>query len=423
MEDLAYALIAAFVVFYGAFSKRLDSTVISGPMVFVAFGIILSSEVTGLVTFKEHTLINIIANITLILILFSDASRINLSLFWKEQDLPRRLLGLGLPLTILLGFFVAVLFLTGLPLWQAAVLATVLAPTDAALAQAVINSERVPGRIRQALNTKSGLNDGICFPILLLFIYLADTSSGQYPTSYWLRFISIQLILGPIIGIIVGYIGGKIVVWSVNKGYITGNFQRLSIIGLSFLAFFTAELIGGNGFISAFFAGLIFGNTARKVSGPIYHFGEAEGDLFILLTFLLFGAVMVPEVAKNFNWSYVIYALISLTVIRMIPVAISLIGKGLTLPSFLYLGWFGPRGAASILYVLLVVDKSELSGEEIIFKIATLTVLMSVFLHGLTAVPGAKAYSQAIEKTPSERISSEMKEVRELPTRKTARKL
>lgn len=418
MEDLAFALIAAFVILYGAVSKRLESTVISGPMVFVVFGFILSSEVTGLITYKEHTLINIIANITLILILFSDASRINLTLFRKEQDIPRRLLGLGLPLTILAGFSVALLFLTDLPLWQTAVLATVLAPTDAALAQAVINSDRVPGRIREALNVESGLNDGICFPILLLFIYLADTSGGHQPAHYWVRFIGSQLVLGPAVGIAVGYIGGKIVLWSVKKGYITGNFQRLSIVGLSFLAFFAAELIGGNGFMSAFFAGLMFGNIARTVSAPIYHFGEAEGELFIMLTFLLFGAIMVPDAVENFSWIYLLYALLSLTVVRMIPVAISLIGKGLSTPSFLYLGWFGPRGAATILYVLLVVDRSNLSGQETIFKITAAAVLLSVFLHGLTAVPGAKAYASAIEETPSHKKDSEMREVRELPTRK-----
>ncbi len=417
MENLAFALIAAFVILYGAVSKRLESTIISGPMVFVIFGFILSGEVTGLITNKDHTLINIIANMTLILILFSDASRINLGLFWKEQDLPRRLLGLGLPLTILAGVFVGVLILTGLPLWQAAILATVLAPTDAALAQAVINSERVPGRIRQALNVESGLNDGICFPILLLFIYLADTSGGHYPASYWMRFITFQLILGPVIGIVIGYIGGKLVLWSVNKRFMSGNFQRLSIIGLSFLAFFSADLIGGNGFMSAFFAGLIFGNTARKVSGTIYNFGEAEGELFILLTFMLFGAVMIPDVVQSISWIYIIYALISLTIIRMIPVAVSLIGKGLTTPSLLYLGWFGPRGAASILYVLLVVDKSNLSGESVIFTITAVTVLLSVFLHGLTAVPGATAYASAIDKAPPEKKDSEMKEVRHLPTR------
>jgi sodium/hydrogen antiporter len=418
MEPLGYALIATFVLLYGLVSKRLQNTIITDPIVFVLFGFFLSGSVTGLVTSKDHELINIIANLTLILVLFSDASRISLGLFWSEQDIPRRLLGVGLPLTIIAGVFVGAVIFTGLPFWQAAVLATILAPTDAALAQAVINSERVPGRIRQALNVESGLNDGICFPILLLFISLAATSDVNHPASYWVHFIVFQLILGPLVGIFVGYLGGRLVLWAVNKDWMSGNFQRLSIFGLSLMAFFFAVLVGGNGFISAFFSGLIFGNVARKVSDPICEFGEAEGELFILLTFMLFGAIMVPVAIGDLNWLFILYALISLTIVRMIPVAISLIGKRLSTPSILYLAWFGPRGAASILYVLLVVDKYELSGETIIFNVTAITVLLSVFLHGVTAVPGANAYASSLEAVPDEEKDAEMKQVRHLPTRR-----
>lgn len=417
MEPLAYALIAAFVVLYGVVSKKLDSTIISGPMIFVIFGFLLSGSVTGLITSKDHTLINIIANLTLILVLFSDASRISLGLFRREQDLPKRLLGIGLPLTIFVGVFAGLFLFTGIPLWQAAILATILAPTDAALAQAVINSERVPGRIRQALNVESGLNDGICFPILLLFIYLADTSGGVRPASYWIQFITFQLILGPLAGTVVGYVGGKAVLWGTKSKWMSGNYQRLSGLALAVTAYFVADLLGGNGFMSAFFAGLIFGHVARKVSGPIYDFGEAEGQLFILLTFMLFGAVMVPDALGGISWRYILYAIISLSVIRIIPVAISLIGKGLSTPSLLYMGWFGPRGAASILYVLIVVDKHDFSAENIIFNVTAITVLLSVFLHGLTAVPGANAYAESIEKMPTEDKNPEMKKVKHMPTR------
>lgn len=197
----------------------------------------------------------------------------------------------------------------------------------------------------------------------------------------------------------------------------TANYQRLSGLALAVAAFFAAELVGGNGFMSAFFAGLIFRNVTTKVSNPIYEFEEAEGEILILLTFLLFGAVMVPDALVGISWRYILYAIISLTVIRIIPVAISLIGKGLSAPSILYVGWFAPRGAASILYVLLVVDKHNLSGESIIFNITTLTVLLNIFLHGLTAVPGANAYAASLEKTPMESKGSEMKEVRQIPTR------
>ena len=417
IEHLAYALIAAFVVLYGIVSKRLENTVISGPMVFVIFGFILSSDVTGLITSKDHTLINIIANLTLILVLFSDASRINLRLFRRDQVLSQRLLGIGLPLTIFVGVFAGLFLFTGIPLWQAAILATILAPTDAALAQAVINSERVPGKIRQALNVESGLNDGICFPILLLFIYLADTSGGVRTTSYWVTFLSFQLVLGPLMGAVVGYLGGKVVLWGLSKNWMSPNFQLLSGLALAVTAFSCAEMIGGNGFMSAFFAGLIFGNVAHKVTDPIYEFGEAEGALLILLTFMLFGAVMLPDTVGNFSWHFVLYAILSLTIVRIVPVAISLIGKGLRFQSLLYLGWFGPRGVASILYVLLVVDKHNLSAENLIFHVTAITVLLSVFLHGLTAVPGANAYASSLEKMRAEDKDPEMQKIQHLPTR------
>jgi NhaP-type Na+/H+ or K+/H+ antiporter len=185
------------------------------------------------------------------------------------------------------------------------------------------------------------------------------------------------------------------------------------------IAFYFADLVGGNGFMSAFFSGLVFGNVARQVCGPIYEFGEAEGELFILLTFMLFGAVMVPEAIGVLNWRTILYALISLTIVRMAPVAISLVGKGLSIPSKLYVGWFGPRGAASILYVLIVVDKHNFSGQNIIFTVTVITVLLSVFLHGLTAVPGANAYASSLDAKPDADKEAETKQVSHMPTRRS----
>ena len=411
MDPLAYALIAAFVILYGVVSNKLESISISGPMVFVAFGFLLSSDVLGLITLKDHVSINLIANLALMLVLFSDASRISLGFLWREQDLPRRLLGIGLPLTIFAGVLLGTLLLTGLPFWQAAVLAAILAPTDAALAQAVINSKRVPQRIRQALNVESGLNDGICLPVLLLFIYLADRSVGDYTVSYWLQFLIFQLVLGPLVGSVIGFFGAKAILWGLNKNWMSPIYQRLSGIALAVTAFYAADLVGGNGFISAFFAGLTTGHIARRVSGPIHKFSRAEEALLILLTFLLFGAVMVPDAIANINWVYILYALLSLTFVRMVPVAVSLIGKKLTFPTILYMGWFGPRGVASILYVLLVVDEYNLSGQKMILDITAITVLLSIFLHGLTAVPGADAYASTLESIPEKEKHAEMQKM------------
>jgi sodium/hydrogen antiporter len=417
MDHLNYAIIATFIIAYGLISKRIRTTAFTGPICFVVFGFLLCPDVTGLITQKNHLVINIIATLTLVFILFSDASRINFSVFRKEHDLPRRLLSIGLPLTIIFGLGSALMIFTGLTIWEAAVLATILAPTDAALAQAVINSERVPQRIREALNVESGLNDGICFPILLLFLSLATMEETGESASYWMTFISLQLILGPIVGSLIGYIGGKLVTKAVESNWMSGKFQRLSVIGLSLMAYLFAGIVGGNGFIAAFFAGLVFGTVARKVSGPIYEFAEAEGELFILLTFMLFGAILVPDVIGQFDPYVLLYAVLSLTVIRIIPVAFSVIGKGLSIPTKLYLGWFGPRGAASILYLLLVVDQYDLVGESIIYQVSTTTILLSVFAHGLTATWGAKVYAATIDATHEQDKQAEMQDCSCLPTR------
>ncbi len=282
MELLTYGVIATFLLAYGVISERIQTTFLTGPIIFVLFGYLLSGNVTGILTSENHLLVYAIANITLILILFSDSSRISLSLYRKEQDLPRRLLGIRLPLTICFGILCGVFLFVDLPFWQIVVLATTLAPTDAALAQAVINSKRVPMRIRQALNVESGLNDGICFPILLLFVSLAETADAASPAFYWLKFIGLQLLLGPLVGMIIGFAGGKLTLWAVEKKWVSENFQRLSVIAVSFMAFCFADLIGGIGFIASFFAGLIFGDVVRKVSEPIYEFGESVGELFIV---------------------------------------------------------------------------------------------------------------------------------------------
>lgn len=416
MEPVAIAVIAIFIIVYGLISKRLESTIISAPIIFVLFGLLLCHKVTGLVSSEDNVFIETIANLTLILVLFIDASRIDLSLLRKEGDLPIVLLVIGLPLTIILGVIIALLLFSGLSIWEAAIIATILAPTDAALAQAVINSERVPGCIRQALNVESGLNDGICLPILLLFISLAGSSEGSQSASYWIKFTSSQLILGPVVGVIIGYIGAKAVSLAVKNEWMSGNFERLSGLALPLIAFFLAEPIDGNGFMAAFFAGLIFGNVAREVAEPIHEFGEAEGALLILLTFMLFGATMVPKAVEGLNLRIIIYAVLSLTVIRMIPVAISVIGKGVLTSTKIFMGWFGPRGAASILYVLLVLGKQSLINESLIFNVSIIAVLLSVFLHGVTAVPGVRAYASSLEVKPED-ITEKMKQVSEMPTR------
>jgi len=418
MDTFTFAVVALFILTFGLVSGRIQKTIISPPMVFVLFGLLVSKRVLGLIeTSAENAFIQTLAELTLVLVLFTDASRIDLRLLRREHDLPIRLLSIGLPLTIISGALLAALIFDVLTFWEAFVLGVILAPTDAALGQAVVSLPKVPVRIRQALNVESGLNDGIALPFLLLFLSLAGAAEQTQPAIYWARFSLLQLVLGPVVGIVVGYLGGKLVVRGTRSGWITHSFQGLSVLGLSVFAFALAELVGGNGFIAAFAAGLILGNTSRSICTYLFEFGEAEGQLLTLLTLMVYGAVMVLPALDHINALVVFYGILSLTVVRMLPVAISLIGVHLQWNSVLFLGWFGPRGIASILYGLLLLEKVNISGREEIFSITITTVLMSVFIHGLTALPGANGYAARAEKMKEEPDRPELVPVTEMPVR------
>jgi NhaP-type Na+/H+ or K+/H+ antiporter len=415
-ETLLIALIAAFILGFGAVSRRIQTTVITAPMVFVVFGLLISEPILGLVHGELETeFVSIIAELTLVIILFTDASRIDLKRLRLQHNIPIRLLGIGLPLTMLAGTLVAMAMFDVPNIWTAAIIAIILAPTDAALGQAVVSSPKVPVRIRQALNIESGLNDGIALPFLLFFVTLAGAAEGPDP-AYWLRFGAGQIILGPIVGLGVGFIGGKLVTWSEDKAWMADAFQKLAAIGISLLAFGLAELIGGNGFLAAFCAGMILGNFFPRACRRLYEFAEAEGQLLTLATFTIYGALMVFPAFEHITFAIVLYAVLSLTIIRMIPVAISLVGLKLQTRTITFLGWFGPRGIASIIYGFIILEEEGLQGQDIIFTIMVITVFFSVFAHGLTAVPAAKRYGAHAESMEDEDMP-EMMPVDEMPVR------
>ncbi len=418
MHTLSFAVIALGILGFALISGLSQRSIITAPMVFVVFGLLVGPHYLGWVEFDlGRDFIHSLAEITLVLVLFIDAARIDLKLVRQEHDLPIRLLGMGLPLTIVLGSIITVQMFPQFTIWEAIILAVILSPTDAALGQAVVSRKDIPVRIRQTLNIESGLNDGMVLPIILVLLSISAATQHSYALLDWIRLVSSQIILGPIVGVGVGYLGGKIIDLGGDKGWITHTFQDLSTLALALFAFALAELVGGNGFISSFCAGIAIGNTSRNVCNCLYDFGEAEGQLLVLLTFLVFGAILVPTALTHMNWQLAIYIGLSLTVIRMLPVALSLAGAKLRIPSILFLGWFGPRGLASILFGLLIVEKSELVAKESVLEVIVATVLASIFLHGLTAAPGAKLYADWLEKMRKKVKCTEHQEVCELPLR------
>jgi NhaP-type Na+/H+ or K+/H+ antiporter len=383
---------------FGLVSRRLEGTVLTAPLLFVAAGVLLGPAALGLVEFKldYHTVL-LLGEIALAIVLFSDAARTNLSTLRQNEGLPLRLLGIGMPLTIALGTAVAALLLTDLTFWEAAIVGTVLAPTDAALGQAVVSNPRVPVRVRQALNVEAGLNDGLSVPFLALFLTLAVAEEELQPASYWIRFALEQIGFGALVGVGVGLVGGWLVSRASHRGWMTDSFQRLALLALALIAWALADQIGGNGFIAAFVGGLAVGPTVERVGVRLIHFTEAEGQLLNLTVFFIFG-VLVIGLLQPLTWEVALYALLSLSVIRMLPVGISLIGTHLRSISVLFMGWFGPRGLASIVLGLIVVEEAPmLGGRDQIEAVVALTVLLSVLLHGVTAAPLSAAYARRVE--------------------------
>ncbi len=395
MDLITLAVIAAGLLLYSLVSGRLQGTLVTAPMVFAIFGLVAGAGGLNVVQVDVgHTAIHFITEFTLILVLFADASRFDLNRVRRDHNLPVRMLSIGLPLAIAAGAFVAAILFPSVSLWEAALLAALLAPTDAALGQTVVNAKAVPVRIRQSINIESGLNDGIALPAVLLFAALADSQHGATQAGDWVRFSLMQVTLGPLIGIFVGYVGARSLDIATERGWMNTPFQGIAILSLAVISYVSAELLGGNGFISAFIGGMVFGNTLRHPCTFLFEFIETEGQLLMLITFLIFGAALLPEALANVSTAHFVYAGLSLTVIRMIPIAISLIGTGLRLPTKLFLGWFGPRGLASILFVLLILEESEIPHREEIFSITVITVALSILLHGLSAAPFAKIYGR-----------------------------
>ena len=395
MDLDAVAVVTSGFLLYSLVSGRLSGTSVTAPLVFVLFGLAVGEGGLALADIDaSHSVIHIVAELTLILVLFTDAARIDVGQVRRDHNLPVRMLVVGLPLAIVTGTLVATWLFPAFSVWEAALLAALLAPTDAALGQSVVSAQVVPIRIRQAINVESGLNDGIALPAVLLLAALAGTAHDVTDPSEWIRFGVMQVTLGPLAGILLGYLGAHLLDVAAARGWASSAFQGIGILSLAIFIYVAAELVGGNGFIATFVGGMFFGNTLRHPCTFLFEFMETEGQLLMLMTFLVFGATLLPEGLAHASPMTVVYALLSLTIIRMVPISTSLVGSGVRLPTHLFLGWFGPRGLASILFVLLILEDSEVPHRHELLVITVVTVALSVVLHGVSAAPLANAYGR-----------------------------
>jgi len=393
MDDWALAGIAVVLIAYAAVSGRLASTPVTQAMVFVAVGLLAGDRVLGLIEadaagqFVRH-----LAEATLTLVLFTDAVRVNRGRLRRESLVPARLLGVGLPLTIVAGTVAGLALLPGLDLWTAAALATMLAPTDAALGLPVVSNRRLPSRIRQGLNVESGLNDGVCVPLLIIFLTIAEAEEGAAHVEP-LRVIAEEIGFGAVAGVAAGALGAWVLRGFAARGWMEGTWKQINAVATPLLAYVTASALGGSGFIAAFVAGIVYGAVAGEHAEATTFLAEESGELLNAVTFLLFGAVLLGPALGGPDWRVIGYAVLSLTVVRMLPVALAMAGTGMRRVTVGFLGWFGPRGLASIVFVLILVDRTALPQESLLLAVVTWTVALSVYAHGLTAGPGANRYA------------------------------
>ena len=411
------AIVAVTLLGFAAISGRITGTSITAAMIFTAVGLLVGSEALGLVeTPPAGEAVKLLAEATLALVLFADASRIDVRVLRQELSIPLRLLGIGLPLTLVAGFVMALVVLPDLSWPEALLLAVILAPTDAALGQAVVTLPTLPSRVRQALNVESGLNDGICVPLFWIVLAIAQAKSGAIGDAAGIRLVLEQIGYGTLAGVLAGIAAACVVLIAGGHRYVEGAWLQVIPLAAAGLAFGVADPIGGSGFIAAFVAGFVFGALRRQGGGEVEYLIEEVGDVLSAVTFIVFGAVLLGPAIGEITWSVVVYTVVSLTVVRLVPVVISMVGTGARGPTLAFLGWFGPRGLASIVFALLVLEEGGLPHDGLILVTTYITIGLSVLAHGLTAAPLANRYAAWFATHPrgthSPLESSEVRNVR-----------
>ena len=400
-------LFALLVLAYGLFSRRLEHTVITAPLLFTAVGFLTFAVMKACDSLPwlptRHEGANFflhVAEVGLVLLLFTDASRTDYRLLNSFRVLPARLLSVGMLLTMVLGALLAMAVFAHLTVWEAGILAAILAPTDAGLGQVIVTCTRVPLRIREALNVEAGLNDGLSVPFMLFLLAMAASGIEGGKTSL-MQYVVEQLGYGALIGGGIGLLGGYLLNLARRRGWMADSLQQLAVVTLPLLCLLVSIPTGASMFIAAFVAGLAVQICFRSAGQHSVEFADEWGQLINLTVFFLFGMLFarnLPDIAGR-HW---LYALLSLTVARMLPVAVSLIGTRLSAASLLFMGWFGPRGLASIVLGMVYLEmEARLPGEETIRLTVMATVFLSIFAHGLSALPGMNLYARRIAALPA----------------------
>ncbi len=396
MEEGTLVVLGIVICGWAMVSGWLASRNITGPLVFLVAGFLLANSSWGIVSVDiESSTIHFVAEVTLALLLFADASAVPLAAARQDLPLTARLLGIGLPLSIVAGTAMAVLMFPSLPIALAALIGASLAPTDAALSASVISDERLPVELRRVLNVESGLNDGIATPVVTFCIAAAATELGVVGHEFEAGFGALgELALGVAVGAVVALVGGRLVAIGHRRGWTEHSSRQFATLSLALVAFLVASEMGGNPFVAAFIGGLVFGASAPADVVESIELTELAGSLLSLVLWFIFGAGFVLPAFQDLDVRTAVYAVVSLTVVRMVPVAISLFGSGAGWATTLFVGWFGPRGLASVVFALLALEELGGTDPRVVAALhaIAITIVFSIVAHGVTARPFASRY-------------------------------
>ncbi|MEV8267329.1 cation:proton antiporter [Microbacterium sp. NPDC076911] len=389
---VAVTTVLVIIIVWSAVSSPLDRRGITSALFFVVVGFLVALLLPHVLDIRLEALAaERIAEVGLALLLFSDATRLNLRALRSQLSWPTRLLLIGLPLSILVGFGIGLVVFPGIAVASAFLLATMLAPTDAALGQKVISDTSVPPRVRQALDVESGLNDGLGVPFFLVALAIANAELETGFTTAVFTNMALQIGWGVAAGLAAGMFGGLLFRLGDRQGWIAADWRQILALVSALLSYAIAFQLGGSVFIAAFVGGITFGYTVGPVRSVVSMLAEQAGDLLAAITWIAFGAFALSLAIPHITWQVVVYAILSLTVVRMLPVAIALAGRGARMQTVAFIGWFGPRGLASLVFALLALERG-IPEAEVVLTTVVVTVALSILLHGLSSVPLVAAY-------------------------------
>jgi sodium/hydrogen antiporter len=396
MHSNAAFVLTVLVLCYAVVSGLVKRWYLAPALVFVLFGMLLGPFGFHVIDIgTDAASFTVVAQLALTVILFNQAAQLDLAVVFRRREVTFRLLVIGIPLALVLGTLTALLVLPVMPLWEAVCLAAIVAPTEVALIDALLDDERIPERVRHALSTESGFYDGFALAALLAALALASEQTDP-DAGRWSWFLVRTEVVSVVVGLAVGVAGGLVIARSLKREWMSDIWAQLATLAVALVCFELGERLHGSGFVAAFAGGLAFAFAAKRVDvRPEMQVSEAAGQLLELMVFAMFGSYAVIAGWRDVGWRVVAFAVVALFAVRMVSVSVALFRSGLPTRSRVFIGWFGPRGIGTLVLGLLIVNRGEIEQEHLITQVAVVAVTLSLVVHSVTAWPGIRWLADA----------------------------